>query len=216
MFNLWAIWTGRKRLLLRERHWSFLFNDILAGKASAIWWNRTFGLPIHTKHSNWTCCRGTPFSVDCPADHYDCHTLSVLWKCIQSWCCSHICCTCIHILMVINLWTVSWLLLFYFLNKGCTWVYVLIMESVALCRLFFILAFAVLLAGASGNKIHTKGYISESVTCHQVKKSLFAAGAAFTFLTMLLSELYYVLIVKASSGASYGGPSPSVGMSTYA
>jgi preprotein translocase subunit SecG len=82
--------------------------------------------------------------------------------------------------------------------------------------LFFILAFAVLLAGASGNKIHTKGYISQSVTCHQVKKSLFAAGAALTFLTMLLSELYYVLIMKASSGASYGGPSPSVGMSTYA
>jgi hypothetical protein len=82
--------------------------------------------------------------------------------------------------------------------------------------LFFILAFAVLLAGASGNKIHTKGYISQSVTCHQVKKSLFAAGAALTFLTMLLSELYYVLIVKASSGGSYGGPSPSVGMSTYA
>jgi hypothetical protein len=82
--------------------------------------------------------------------------------------------------------------------------------------LFFILAFAVLLAGASGNKIHTKGYISQSVTCHQVKKSLFAAGAALTFLTMLLSELYYVLIMKASSGGSYGGPSPSVGMSTYA
>lgn len=92
----------------------------------------------------------------------------------------------------------------------------LIMERVALCRLFFILAFAVLLAGASGNKIHTKGYISENVTCHQVKKSLFAAGAALTFLTMLLSELYYVLIMKASSGGSYGGPTPSVGMSTYA
>jgi hypothetical protein len=101
--------------LLWERHWWFLFNDILAGKTSAIWCIRTFGLPIHTEHSNWTGCRGTPFSVDCPTVHYDCHTLSVLWKCIQSWRCPHICCTCIHILMVINLWTVRWRVSYFFL-----------------------------------------------------------------------------------------------------
>jgi hypothetical protein len=49
-----------------------------------------------------------------------------------------------------------------------------------------------------------------------VKKSIFAAGAALTFITMLLTELYYVLISKASSSAagSFGGP--SVGMATYA
>ncbi len=35
---------------------------------------------------------------------------------------------------------------------------------------------------------------------------------------MLLTELYYVLISKASSSpaGSYGGPNPSVGMATYA
>jgi hypothetical protein len=90
--------------------------------------------------------------------------------------------------------------------------------SCAVCRLFFIFSFAVLLAGASANQIRTKGFVNESLSCEEVKKSIFAAGAALTFITMLLTELYYVLISKASSSAagSYGGTNPSVGMATYA
>ncbi|CAM6011469.1 unnamed protein product [Sphagnum balticum] len=84
--------------------------------------------------------------------------------------------------------------------------------------LFFIFSFAVLLAGASANQIRTKGFVNQSLTCEEVKKSIFAAGAALTFITMLLTELYYVLISKASSSpaGSYGGPNPAVGMATYA
>lgn len=84
--------------------------------------------------------------------------------------------------------------------------------------LFFIFSFAVLLAGASANQIRTKGFVNQSLSCEEVKKSIFAAGAALTFITMLLTELYYVLISKASSPAagSYGGTNPSVGMATYA
>lgn len=85
----------------------------------------------------------------------------------------------------------------------------------------FIIAAAALLAGASQNKIQTKGLFystGPNVTCRQVQKSLFAAGAAFTFLTMLLAEVYYVLVSKAREGESwqaYNPGGPSVGMSAY-
>jgi uncharacterized membrane protein len=86
----------------------------------------------------------------------------------------------------------------------------------------FIVASAALIAGASQNKIQTKGlfYSTETdVTCRQVQKSLFAAAAAFTFITMLVTEVYYVLIEMAREGdstwQSYGHGGPSVGGSAY-
>jgi hypothetical protein len=65
------------------------------------------------------------------------------------------------------------------------------------------------------------------VTCEELKSAVFAIGAAFTFLTMLMSILYYILISKASISAvpyGTGGPAyygghgnpPSVGLATYA
>ncbi len=89
-------------------------------------------------------------------------------------------------------------------------------KCIAFCRVVFILAFLVLLVGATANKIHTQGYYNRNVTCQQVKKSLFIAGALLTFITMVLSELYYILISKASSAAPYGGPPPPMGLATYA
>lgn len=83
--------------------------------------------------------------------------------------------------------------------------------------LVFILAFLILLVGATANEIHTRGYYNRNVTCQQVKKSLFIAGAFLTFITMVLSELYYILISKASSSAApYGAPPPPIGLATYA
>ncbi|XP_024366220.1 protein MODIFYING WALL LIGNIN-1 [Physcomitrium patens] len=87
--------------------------------------------------------------------------------------------------------------------------------------LSFLVAIASLIAGASQNKIQTKGLFSTNgpnVTCRQVQKSLFAAASAFIFITMLLTEIYYVLISRAQSSPeawqSYQG-GPSVGMSAY-
>jgi len=69
----------------------------------------------------------------------------------------------------------------------------------------FIVASAALIAGASENKIQTKGLFSTSepaVTCKQVQKSLFAAAAAFTFITALTAEIYFILISMARDGGS--------------
>ncbi len=90
-------------------------------------------------------------------------------------------------------------------------------KCIVFCRLVFILAFLILLVGATANEIHTRGYYNRNVTCQQVKKSLFIAGAFLTFITMVLSELYYILISKASSSAApYGAPPPPIGLATYA
>ncbi|XP_024388110.1 uncharacterized protein [Physcomitrium patens] len=83
----------------------------------------------------------------------------------------------------------------------------------------FIIASAALFAGADQNKIRTKGLLYRSdrnLSCKQVRRSLFAAAAAFTFITMLMTEIYYILISRAReqdvAWHSYG---PSVGMSGY-
>ncbi|XP_024392072.1 uncharacterized protein [Physcomitrium patens] len=83
----------------------------------------------------------------------------------------------------------------------------------------FIIASAALFVGAGQNKIRTKGLLYRSdrnVSCKEVRRSLFAAAAAFTFITMLMTEIYYILISRAReqdvAWQSYG---PSVGMSAY-
>lgn len=94
---------------------------------------------------------------------------------------------------------------------------------VCVCRMCFIVASAALVAGASQNKIQTKNLFyagdSQTMTCRQVRKSLFAAAAAFSFITMLMTEAYYVLIENAREGGSawqsYGQNGPSVGGSVY-
>ena len=85
-------------------------------------------------------------------------------------------------------------------------------------RFCFIIGGSALIAGAAQNKIRTKGYYDyygPKVTCSQVRKGVFAAGAAFTFLTAVFSELYYVLISKARETEPWRSNGPSVGMSPY-
>ncbi len=74
------------------------------------------------------------------------------------------------------------------------------------CRVFFATAFIFLIVGAIENHKHlTK---PKNVCAAELKSTVFALGATFTFLTMLMSELYYILICKASISAA----PPSVGL----
>lgn len=63
--------------------------------------------------------------------------------------------------------------------------------------LSFVIAEIFLLTGAVVNNLRTEGQVDVGVTskdevnCAQVKKFIFAVGAAFTFLTMLFSLVYY-------------------------
>lgn len=53
-------------------------------------------------------------------------------------------------------------------------------------------------------------------SCETLRKGVFAAGAAFVFFTVILSEFFYITFSRATRDASappYGGP--AVGMSTY-
>ena len=85
--------------------------------------------------------------------------------------------------------------------------------------LTFLIAEACLMAGSIRNAYHTRYrgmFVGESVSCETVRKGVFAAGAAFTFFTAILSEFYYVSYSKsrdAAGGAPYGGS--NIGMGTY-
>ncbi|KAG6545508.1 hypothetical protein Mapa_013110 [Marchantia paleacea] len=90
----------------------------------------------------------------------------------------------------------------------------------------FIIAELCLLVGARLNTIRTHAIVNfsenddpiDDLHCKQVKKSLFGAGAAFTFLTLLFSELYYVSVTKASEGSwqqSYNNGAPTISMASY-
>ncbi|XP_024397733.1 uncharacterized protein [Physcomitrium patens] len=99
--------------------------------------------------------------------------------------------------------------------------------------LTFIVSEIILLYGAVVNNIRTKGQVDIGVVgenenyCRQMKKAIFAAGAAFTFLTMVFSLLYYVFQAKAESKdnklRSYRGGDdrygehngPSINMTAY-
>lgn len=72
------------------------------------------------------------------------------------------------------------------------------------CWVFFIIAEACLLAGSVRNAYHTKlrTIFSENPpSCETVRKGIFAAGAAFTFFTAIVSELYYVVYAKAKGNS---------------
>uniref|UniRef100_A0A0D3G1R2 CASP-like protein n=3 Tax=Oryza TaxID=4527 RepID=A0A0D3G1R2_9ORYZ len=69
-----------------------------------------------------------------------------------------------------------------------------------------------LLAGSVRNAYHTKYstlVISGPPRCAMLRKGVFAAGAAFTFLTALFAELHYLFFAKARHAAAV--PPPIVG-----
>ncbi|KQK16378.1 uncharacterized protein LOC100838877 [Brachypodium distachyon] len=61
--------------------------------------------------------------------------------------------------------------------------------------LTFLIAAACLLAGSVRNAYHTRdrGIINaDPLSCETLRKGVFAAGAAFTFFTAILTEFYYI------------------------
>ncbi|OMO65142.1 hypothetical protein COLO4_31516 [Corchorus olitorius] len=76
------------------------------------------------------------------------------------------------------------------------------------CWVFFFIAEVCLLAGSVRNAYHTKyrDHFSNPPSCATLRKGVFGAGAAFIFLTAIVSELYYVSYSKAKDGgpANYG------------
>ncbi|KAH7544176.1 hypothetical protein ACOSP7_030734 [Xanthoceras sorbifolium] len=87
------------------------------------------------------------------------------------------------------------------------------------CWVFFFIAEACLLAGSVRNAYHTKYrtiFNENPPSCETVRKGVFGAGAAFVFLTALVSEFYYVCYSKArESFQPYGAGDTGVGMGTY-
>ncbi|XP_021726404.1 uncharacterized protein LOC110693579 [Chenopodium quinoa] len=77
-----------------------------------------------------------------------------------------------------------------------TWAIVLFVS----CWVLFLIAEACLLAGSVTNAYHTKyrSVLNSPPSCQTLRKGVFAAGAAFTVLTGIISELYYVCYSKAS------------------
>jgi hypothetical protein len=74
---------------------------------------------------------------------------------------------------------------------------------------FFAAAFFFLIVGAIANHEHLTR--QKNICALRLNSTVFALGAAFTFLTMLMSELYYILIWRASISAV----PPSVGLAGY-
>lgn len=86
------------------------------------------------------------------------------------------------------------------------------------CWVTFFIAEACLLAGSVRNAYHTKYttiFSENPPSCQTVRKGVFAAGAAFTFFTGILSPFYYIYYSKSrGSFAPYGGEA-GVGLGSY-
>eukprot|EP00246_Nothoceros_aenigmaticus_P014669 TRINITY_DN5745_c0_g1_i1.p1 TRINITY_DN5745_c0_g1~~TRINITY_DN5745_c0_g1_i1.p1 ORF type:complete len:192 (+),score=20.44 TRINITY_DN5745_c0_g1_i1:389-964(+) len=70
----------------------------------------------------------------------------------------------------------------------------------------FFLAEVFLVIASAKNTVHTKKAFelgSEELTCKQLRKGIFNAGAAFSFLTMVLSVIYYIFITKADNSPGW-------------
>lgn len=67
-------------------------------------------------------------------------------------------------------------------------------------RVFFFIAEVCLLLGSVRNAYHTKykNLLNNPPTCATLRKGVFGAGAAFVFLTAIVSELFYVSYSKAN------------------
>ncbi|KAI5333276.1 hypothetical protein PRUPE_4G185900 [Prunus persica] len=86
------------------------------------------------------------------------------------------------------------------------------------CWIFFFIAEVCLLAGSVRNAYHThyRTIFSENPPdCQTLRKGVFGAGAAFIFLTTIVSEFYYVFYSRArGSFQPYGGEA-AVGLGTF-
>ncbi|KAL6844189.1 hypothetical protein ACP4OV_025862 [Aristida adscensionis] len=81
-----------------------------------------------------------------------------------------------------------------------------------ICWLAFVIAELCLLAGSVRNAYHTKYWTwfrDGPPRCAMLRKGVFAAGAAFTFLAALFAELHYLFYARARDAADV--PPPIVG-----
>ncbi|KAF5728327.1 hypothetical protein HS088_TW21G00474 [Tripterygium wilfordii] len=86
------------------------------------------------------------------------------------------------------------------------------------CWLFYIIAATCLLAGSVTNAYHTKYrtiFSENPPSCETVRKGVFAAGAAFTFFTAIISQFYYICYSKARESFQPYGLDTGVGMGAY-
>jgi hypothetical protein len=67
------------------------------------------------------------------------------------------------------------------------------------------------------NAYHTKykNFFGENLDCPSLRKGVFAAGAAFTLFTAIVSEFYYVCYSRASDSFHPYSGDVGVGMGTY-
>ncbi|XP_051136234.1 uncharacterized protein LOC127254925 [Andrographis paniculata] len=87
-----------------------------------------------------------------------------------------------------------------------------------MCWITFIIAEVCLLAGSVRNAYHTKyrsRFFENPPSCETVRKGVFAAGAAFTLFTAIISEFYYINFSKARKNFTAYGGEAGVGMAAY-
>lgn len=73
-------------------------------------------------------------------------------------------------------------------------------------------------AGSIRNAYHTKYrtvFSENPPSCETLRKGVFGAGAAFVFLTAIVSEFYYISYSKARGGNEAYGRETGVGMGVY-
>ncbi|KAJ7559132.1 hypothetical protein O6H91_04G071800 [Diphasiastrum complanatum] len=89
--------------------------------------------------------------------------------------------------------------------------------SLALLWLCFLIAEACFLAGANRNQMRTNTEFFKGTLipdCETISKGVFAAAAAFTFFSGILSEVYYICTTKSRLDNPQG-PARTVGMTTF-
>ncbi|XP_027356057.1 uncharacterized protein LOC113865585 [Abrus precatorius] len=87
-----------------------------------------------------------------------------------------------------------------------------------ICWVFFFIAEMCLLAGSVRNAYHTRYrtmFTEIPPSCQTVRKGVFAAGAAFTLFTGIVSEFYYINYSRARDSFQPHGGETGIGMGTY-
>ncbi|KAJ7569663.1 hypothetical protein O6H91_01G087800 [Diphasiastrum complanatum] len=90
--------------------------------------------------------------------------------------------------------------------------------SLVLLWLCYIIAQACFLAGANQNQMRTTTKYFQGTLipdCETISKGIFAAAAAFTFFSGILSEFYYICTTKSKTENQQGTAARSVGMTNF-
>lgn len=96
---------------------------------------------------------------------------------------------------------------------------VVLWKSYFFHRVSFLGAEACLLAGSAKNAYHTKSkgvFQGKELSCAVLPVGVFAAGAAFTLLSLIATILYYLAHSKADTGGWEKHHNDGIGMTTPA